>query len=104
MAPTDIKALCPVCGDIVLHGNEVRVTEYLDDEASSFYTFTCPECHEEYTKPAPRMVRHLLGISVPRPLWRKVQAAPPPLDENDLLAFCVSLYSSTDDEIVRAAQ
>src|SRR4051812_26497215 len=78
MDPTEITANCPICGDVKLTGVSVRVTQYLDDEAASIYTFTCPKCHEEHVKPAPRPVRAALWTAYPRPEWTQEYLTPPP--------------------------
>jgi uncharacterized protein YlaI len=79
MDPTEITANCPICGDVKLTGTDVRVTQYLDDEAASIYTFTCPKCHEEHAKPAPRGVRAALWTAYPRPEWTQEYLTPPPV-------------------------
>ena len=60
---TIIKATCPVCGDIQLSRDQVRLVLHPVRDRS-FYSFTCNSCDDEVRKPAgdcrlvPRRLHH----------------------------------------------
>jgi hypothetical protein len=56
---TTIKASCPVCGDVSLAPNEVRLV-VCSNEAWSYYAFTCSECTDEVRKAADEEIIALL--------------------------------------------
>lgn len=65
---TTIKATCPVCGDVDLTPNDVRLT-VAEAAGWATYTFTCSECHEDIEKPADEEVVALLssaGVAIDR--------------------------------------
>ncbi len=56
---TIIKATCPVCGDVELTHDQVRLVMHPVRERS-FYAFVCETCDDEVRKPAgPEVVRLL---------------------------------------------
>ena len=56
---TIIKATCPVCGDVELTNEQVRLVMHPVRDRS-FYSFVCGTCDDEVRKPAgPEVVRLL---------------------------------------------
>ncbi len=63
---TTIKASCPVCGDVELTPQDLRLVVSNVSERS-FYAFRCTTCHDEVRKPADDEVVALLvsgGVAV----------------------------------------
>lgn len=66
---TTIKASCPVCGDVELTPEQMRLVVCTREEWS-YYAFTCPTCHDEVRKPAdPEVVQLLTSGGVPVTAW-----------------------------------
>lgn len=58
---TIIKASCPVCGDVELTPQQVRLVVNSVAERS-FYAFTCTSCGDRVSKPAGAEVVRLLTL------------------------------------------
>ena len=97
---TIIKATCPMCGDVQLSRNEVRLVLHPVRDRS-FYSFTCTQCEDEIRKPAgPEVVRLLrMGGVVPENADFPAEAAEehhgPALTHDDLLDFATWLNTAT---------
>ena len=97
---TIIKATCPVCGDVQLSRDQVRLVLHPVRDRS-FYSFTCNVCEDEVRKPAgPEVVRLLrMGGVVPESADFPAEAAEehhgPSLTRDDLLDFVTWLNSAT---------
>jgi hypothetical protein len=97
---TIIKATCPVCGDVQLSRDQVRLVLHPVRERS-FYSFTCTECDDEVRKPAgPEVVRLLrMGGVLPESVDFPAEAAEehhgPALTHDDLLDFATWLNTAT---------
>lgn len=94
------KASCPMCGDVQLSYDQVRVVLHPVRERS-FYSFTCHTCRDEVNKPAtPEVVRLLrMGGVVPEIADFPAEAAEehhgPALTYDDLLDFAIWLDGAT---------
>jgi predicted RNA-binding Zn-ribbon protein involved in translation (DUF1610 family) len=97
---TIIKATCPVCGDVQLSRDQVRLVLHPVRDRS-FYAFTCTSCDDEIRKPAgPEVVRLLrMGGVMPENADFPAEAAEehhgPALTHDDLLDFVQWLDSAT---------
>ena len=63
---TTIKASCPMCGDVELTPEQMRLVVCNRSEWS-YYAFQCPNCADEVRKPADSEIVSLLksgGVSV----------------------------------------
>jgi hypothetical protein len=63
---TTIKASCPVCGDVELTPEQMRLVVCNRSEWS-YYSFQCTSCHDEVRKPADDEIVSLLksgGVAV----------------------------------------
>lgn len=93
---TVIKASCPLCLDVDLAPEGVRLV-VCSVEEWSFYEFRCPTCHDSVTKPAsPEAVALLASGGVKVHVWRIPAEAlelhdGPRLGVDDLIDFCVAL-------------
>lgn len=95
---TTIKASCPVCGDVELTPEQVRLV-VCTVESLSYYAFACTTCHDEVRKPADGEVVALLvsgGVVAQR--WRIPSEAleehdGAPITYDDVLDFVLSLHS-----------
>jgi hypothetical protein len=56
---TTIKASCPICGDVELTPQQVRLIICSEIERS-YYAFICTSCHDEVRKPADEEIMALL--------------------------------------------
>lgn len=66
---TTIKASCPCCGDVDLTPPQVRLV-VCSVPKWSYYTFVCPQCHDEVRKPAaPEIVQLLMTGGVVAERW-----------------------------------
>ena len=97
---TIIKATCPVCGDVQLSRDQVRLVLHpVRDRA--FYSFTCTAGDDEVCKLAgPEVIRLLrMGGVVPESADFPAEAAEehhgPALTRDDLLDFVTWLNSAT---------
>ena len=99
---TTIKATCPVCGDVDLTPNDVRLT-VAEEAGWATYTFTCTECNDAIEKPADEEVVALLssaGVVIDRvPAEALEDHAGPALSYDDVLDFALWLG---ENEIVAA--
>ena len=93
---TTIKATCPLCGEVELTAEEVRlVVCSLPDR--SYYAFDCRTCIDEVRKPADKNIVSLLisgGVTATR--WRIPAEAledrtGPAITYDDLLDFALQL-------------
>src|SRR3954470_6343883 len=97
---TIIKATCPVCGDVQLSRDQVRLVLHPVRDRS-FYSFMCTSCDDEVRKPAgPEVVRLLrMGGVLPENADFPAEAAEehhgPALTRDDLLDFVQWLESAT---------
>jgi hypothetical protein len=97
---TIIKATCPVCGDVQLSHDQVRLVLHPVRDRS-FYSFTCTSCDDEVRKPAgPEVVRLLrMGGVLPENADFPPEAAEehhgPALTRDDLLDFVQWLDGAT---------
>ena len=91
---TTIKATCPVCGDVDLTPNDVRLT-VADAAGWATYTFTCTECHDRIEKPADDEVVALLssaGVEIDRVPAEALEGhSGPALTYDDVLDFALWL-------------
>src|SRR3954462_10270994 len=89
---TIIKATCPVCGDVQLSRDQVRLVLHPVRDRS-FYSFMCTSCDDEVRKPAgPEVVRLLrMGGVLPEnadfPAEATEEHHGPALTRDDLLDF-----------------
>lgn len=66
---TTIKASCPICGDVSLTPDQVRMVVCTRPEWS-YYAFSCPTCHDEVSKAADEeIVALLVSGGVPLEHW-----------------------------------
>src|SRR4051794_13000762 len=97
---TIIKATCPVCGDVQLSRDQVRLVLHPVRDRS-FYSFMCTSCDDEVRKPAgPEVVRLLrMGGVLPEnadfPAEATEEHHGPALTRDDLLDFVQWLESAT---------
>src|SRR3954453_19105879 len=97
---TIIKATCPMCGDVQLSRDDVRLVLHPVRDRS-FYSFVCTQCDDEVRKPAgPEVVRLLrMGGVVPENADFPAEAAEehhgPVLTRDDLLDFVQWLDGAT---------
>jgi hypothetical protein len=93
---TTIKATCPVCGEVDLTTDQVRLMVCTVAE-HSYYAFDCAGCVEEIRKPADKQVVALLMAGgVVATSWRIPAEAlelktGPPINYDDLLDFALRL-------------
>jgi hypothetical protein len=98
---TTIKATCPVCGELELTAEEVRLVVCSVAEMS-YYAFDCRGCVDEIRKPADRRVVSLLmsgGVQATEwkiPAEALEEKAGPALSYDDLLDFALLLQNSSD--------
>ena len=90
---TTIRATCPCCGEISLTPAQIDLVVDPEDEDTSSYAFTCPECATLVRKPANRQVVRLL-VSGGVPARDLVRVRPsvgrpdlPALTPDDLIDF-----------------
>ena len=97
---TIIKATCPCCGDVELTREIMRLVVHPVKERS-FYSFTCPTCHDLIRKPAGSEVIRLLKLGgveperVDMPAEALEHHRGAPLTQDDLLDFCSWLQHAT---------
>lgn len=91
---TTIKATCPVCGDVDLTPNDVRLT-VAETAGWATYTFRCSGCNEDIEKPADEEVVALLssaGVAVDRVPAEALEGhAGPAFTYDDVLDFALWL-------------
>lgn len=91
---TTIKATCPVCGDVDLTPNDVRLT-VAESAGWATYTFECSECHDSIEKPADEEVVALLssaGVAIDRVPAEALEGhAGPAFTYDDVLDFALWL-------------
>ena len=93
---TIIKATCPVCGDVQLNRDQVRLVLHPVRDRS-FYSFTCNVCDDEVRKPADdHIVSLLMSGGVRAQVWEvpaeALEPKPgPALGYDDLLDFVLQL-------------
>lgn len=96
---TTIRATCPVCGEVELTADQVRLMVCTLAERS-YYAFDCSGCVDEVRKPADRQVVALLmagGVSATS--WRipgealELKAGPP-IDYDDILDLALRMRSA----------
>lgn len=103
---TTIKASCPVCGEVELTPDDVRLM-VCNLAQLSYYAFDCPACRDEVRKPADEhVVALLVSGGVQRTLWELPSEAleervGPVLTYDDLLDFALALGQS--DMVAAAA-
>lgn len=91
---TTIKATCPVCGDVDLSPDDVRLT-VAESAGWATYTFTCTTCNDAIEKPADDEVVALLSSAgvvideVPAEALETHQG--PSLSYDDVLDFALWL-------------
>ena len=93
---TTIKATCPVCGEVELTADEVRLM-VCSIASRSYYAFDCSTCVTEVRKPADEHVVSLLisgGVTATR--WRVPaealeEKAGPPIGYDDILDFALRM-------------
>ncbi len=98
---TTIKATCPMCGEVELTTDQVRLMVCTVPERS-YYAFDCNGCVDEVRKPADKQVVALLmagGVSATS--WRIPGEALEhksggPIDYDDILDFALRLRRSDD--------
>ena len=103
---TTIKASCPVCGEVSLRPDQVRLM-VCSHAPLSYYAFDCTGCVDEVRKPADEHVVGLLVSGGVRPTTWSVPAeamevrSGPALGYDDLLDLV--LHLSTTDHLAAAA-
>lgn len=94
---TTIKATCPVCGDVDLTPNDVRLT-VAESAGWATYTFRCTECHDDIEKPADEEVVALLssaGVVIDRVPAEALEGhAGPTFTYDDVLDFALWLENN----------
>jgi hypothetical protein len=94
-----VKAPCPECEkDVVLLPGDITVTLHKANPDLSTFSFTCPKCGKQATKPAPEGVRNLLGLAS-GVRWNVIQPPAeleeshdgPPLTLDDLIDLMMEL-------------
>jgi hypothetical protein len=93
---TTIKASCPGCGEVELTSADISL-RVCNHAPLSYYSFQCPNCHDEVRKPADdHIVSLLMSGGVRAQVW-EVPAealepkAGPSLTYDDLLDFVLQL-------------
>lgn len=89
---TTIKANCPMCGPVDLRPAQISLRISLATEHEGEYSFLCPTCKVQQTKPAnERICEQLIGGGVlPRYIAAPTPAPSPggpPIDIEDLRDF-----------------
>ena len=93
---TTIKTSCPVCGDVELTPEQMRLVVCSRSDWS-FYAFRCGTCKDEIRKPADEEVVTLLvsggvvGRAVGHPRGGARGAPRRPITYDDVLDFALSL-------------
>lgn len=93
---TNIRATCPVCGEIELKPAQVRLVVCTRSDLS-FYAFTCTKCAQEVRKPADdEVVALLVSGGVVAETWRipaeaLEQHAGPQITYDDVLDFVLAV-------------
>ncbi|MGH8969661.1 MAG: hypothetical protein ACRDV1_06895 [Actinomycetes bacterium] len=93
---TTIKASCPVCGDVELKPDQMRLVVCSRSELS-YYAFTCGTCHDEIRKPADEEIVSLLvsgGVVAERwviPAEALEEHDGAPITYDDVLDFALGL-------------
>lgn len=94
---TTIKATCPLCGDVDLVPNDVRLT-VAESAGWATYTFRCTECKEEVEKPADEEVVALLssaGVVIDRVPPEALEGhSGAPFSYDDVLDFAIWLANN----------
>jgi hypothetical protein len=96
-----IRTSCPLCGrdPVDLMAEEVTVTENKISPEWSTFSFRCPECHEEVTKPANFEVLALFAMArgvrwnvvrIPAEMDERHYVGPP-LTEGEVSDFIIEL-------------
>ena len=87
-----IRATCPACGDVDLVINQIRAQLCVTDNRGS-YSFNCPGCASDVSKPAePGVVDLLVSAGVDLTVWERPADSDevhdgPPFTWDDVLAF-----------------
>ncbi len=97
---TTIKATCPVCGEVNLTADEVRLMVCSVDE-HSYYAFDCGTCVDEVRKPADHTIVSLLISGGVTPIAWEIPAevlepkSGPAISYDDVLDFALRLRRTT---------
>lgn len=84
-----IRASCPVCGEVELTSDDMRLMVCETNDALSYYEFGCPRCQDDVRKPADdHVISLLLSGGVVAFVW-SIDPRPegPQLTEDDEIAF-----------------
>ena len=98
---TVIKTTCPICGDVELTPNKIRLVIHPDPDRSN-YAFTCPVCRERVTKAAfEQIVTMLVRVGVvPERIVIPAEALEEhngrPVTWDDVLDFTAGLNGTSD--------
>jgi predicted RNA-binding Zn-ribbon protein involved in translation (DUF1610 family) len=93
---TTIKASCPTCGEVEMTSRDVALM-VCSHAPLSYYSFDCPDCHDEVRKPADdHVISLLMSGGVRAQVWELPAEAleaksGPPLGYDDLLDFALQL-------------
>lgn len=99
---TDIKAMCPDCGEVSLTHKDLDLWVYTGGFRKSYYTFDCPECAQQVKKYADKHTIWLLqkgGVELIEGATHPEHSTPdlPEITPDDLLDFHELLQSSNCD-------
>ena len=113
----DVTVSCPDCAKergtspFVMQSTGIHLTLF-DTGVGAFYTFFCPHCYTEVSKPADdSLVGLMLGyvpstlVHVPDEMGDENRAGPP-ISSDDVMDFIIELYGSelrATDQIYREA-
>ena len=98
---TTIRTKCPACGDVDLGADAIQMSLSSDGDRGE-YTFTCPVCMDEVSKPASRRTVALLVAAGVVPSEAKEAATEPipVMPDEDLSPYPGLPAFTLDDAIV----
>lgn len=74
-----VRTTCPVCGNVDIEGENIRLVTYAQKPAYNFYAFTCIDCQGRVTKKADFQV--ILAIK-DHVTWEKIEIPAEALEEH----------------------
>ncbi|MCA1840783.1 MAG: hypothetical protein ABR507_00800 [Actinomycetota bacterium] len=92
---TNIRATCPGCGEVDLTADDIEL-QISHDEDESVYSFSCPKCVTDVSKPADaRIIQLLLSGGVKAKIVEPAMhvSGDPIFTYDDLLDFHLELES-----------
>lgn len=98
---TGIKATCPICGDVIITPDEVRLVIHPDPDRTH-YIFACPVCRERVAKAACEQIVTMLKrvgvvpVLIVIPAEALEEHAGRPVTWDDVLDFRAGLDGTSD--------